>query len=297
MTEVLPNLAALELFVAVVDEGGLGAGARRLGIHQPNASRTIAQLEAQAGMALLDRGARGSRPTSAGLLYAAHARELLASARSFSSWLQHARGDEGHQLAVGASLTIAENLMPAWLARLRRVDLLVRVEPLVLNSTGVLERVRAGDLSLGFIETLHIPGDVNAVTVHRDELVVVVAPDHPWAARRSPLPRAELAATPLVVREGGSGTRDTYEELVGGAAEVEPAQVLGGIGAVKVAVAAGIAPAVLSILAVRAQLAAGELVRVDLEGEPMRRPLTAVWTGPRRLRGPAAGLVEVALDG
>ena len=66
MPDALPTLHALALFVAVVDEGGLGAGARRLGMHQPNASRMIAQLEAQAGTALLERGPRGSPPPSPG---------------------------------------------------------------------------------------------------------------------------------------------------------------------------------------------------------------------------------------
>ena len=78
MPASLPNLSALALFVAVVDEGGLGAGARRAGIHQPNASRMIAQLEAQAGTVLLERDPRGSRPTSAGLLYAAQARHFVS---------------------------------------------------------------------------------------------------------------------------------------------------------------------------------------------------------------------------
>ena len=116
MPASLPNLSALALFVAVVDEGGLGAGARRAGIHQPNASRMIAQLEAQAGTALLERDPRGSRPTSAGLLYAAQARQLLEAAEQFSDWLRHSREEGVHELRVGVSMTIAEHLMPTWLA-------------------------------------------------------------------------------------------------------------------------------------------------------------------------------------
>ncbi|MDN5820734.1 MAG: LysR family transcriptional regulator, partial [Brachybacterium sp.] len=128
MTKALPNLQALSLFVAVVDEGGLGAGARRLGIHQPNASRMIAQLEVQAGTALLDSDPRGSRPTSAGLLYAAHARELLDAAEEFSAWLRHSRDADARELRVGVSMTIAEHLMPAWLTELRRTSARVRVD-------------------------------------------------------------------------------------------------------------------------------------------------------------------------
>ena len=294
MPSELPNLSALALFVAVVDEGGLGAGARRAGIHQPNASRMIAQLEAQAGTVLLERDPRGARPTSAGLLYAAQARELLDAAEQFSDWLRHSRDEDARELRVGASMTIAEHLMPAWLAELRRRSPRIRVDLEVLNSTQVLAGVHDGRLRLGFVETPRLPGDVHAMTLREDELVVVVAPEHPWALREGPLDPAELAATPLVVREGGSGTRDAYEELVPAAGETPPVQELGSNAAVRIAVASGAGPAVLSMLAVRSGLESGQLLRVPVAGPRLRRPLTAVWNGPRRLSGPAADLVAVA---
>lgn len=289
----LPNLASLQLFLAVVDEGGLGAGARRLGLHQPNASRVIAQLEAEAGTALLERDPRGSRPTSAGLLYAAHARELIAAADEFSAWLRHSRDEGSRELHVGVSMTIAEHLMPAWLAELRRRSPRVRVDLEVLNSTGVLAGIHDGHLQLGFVETPHVPRTVHSLMLREDELVVVVAPDHPWASREEPLPLAELAATPLVVREGGSGTRDAFEELVPAAARTAPVQELGSNAAVRIAVASGAGGAVLSMLAVRDALGTGQLHRVPVGGARLRRPLTAVWKGPRRVSGPADDLLDV----
>ncbi|WP_422114801.1 LysR family transcriptional regulator [Brachybacterium sp. UNK5269] len=296
MSESLPHLQALALFVAVVDEGGLGAGARRLGMHQPNASRLIAQLEAQAGAALLERSPRGSRPTSAGLLFAAHARTLLEAADDFTDWLRYSRDDQAQELSVGVSMTIAEHLMPAWLTELRRTSPAVRVDLEVLNSTQVLAGIRDGHLQLGFIETPRVPGWVDARVLREDELVVVVAPHHPWAGREEPLTPAELAATPLVVREGGSGTREAFEELVPTAAGTSPVQELGSNAAVRVAVASGAGPAVLSMLAVSSPLRDGQLRRVPVAGERLRRPLTAVWKGTRRLGGAAADLLAVASD-
>ena len=294
MPDALPNLHALALFVAVVDEGGLGAGARRLGMHQPNASRMIAQLEAQAGTALLDRDPRGSRPTSAGLLYAAHARELLEAAEEFTAWLRHSRNEDARELRVGVSMTIAEHLMPAWLTELRRTSARTRVDLEVLNSTQALAGLHDGHLQLGFVETPHVPRAVHSMTLREDELVVVVSPQHPWAHRTEPLDIAELAATPLVVREGGSGTRDAFEELVPAASATPPVQELGSNAAVRIAVASGAGPAVLSMLAVRAPIDAGQLHRVPVAGQRLRRPLTAVWRGPRRLSGPSAELVAAA---
>lgn len=294
MTNRLPNLQALALFLAVVDEGSLGAGARKMGMYQPNASRMIAQLEAEAGAPLLKRHPRGSRPTSAGLLFAAHARQLLDCAEEFASWLHHSHDNDVIEFTVGASMTVAEHLLPAWLAELRRSEPRVRVDVHVHNSTQVIDETQEGVLELGLVETPNLPPSLNATVIQQDELAVVVAPHHPWASRPDGITAEELATTPLIVREDGSGTRDAFEELMDGIPLAEPAQVLGSNAAVRVAVAAGAGPAVLSILAVRTQLSTGELKRVPLRNTALRRPLSAVWKGSQRLRGAPAHLLAIA---
>ncbi|HET7415094.1 MAG TPA: LysR family transcriptional regulator [Arthrobacter sp.] len=294
MSTEWPNLQALALFVAIVDEGSVGAGARKVQMAQPNASRVVAQLESSTATALIDRSPRGSVATVAGTLFADRAREVLDSAQQFNDWLRVSQSNEISELRVGASMTIAETLLPAWLADLRRRLPRVRVDVRVLNSAQVMEEVQNGNLQLGFVETPHVPVRLNALVVQEDELVVVVAPTHEWAARQGKISLEELAETALVVRESGSGTREALQELLAGMVPVEPTQILGSNAAVRVAVASGAGPAVLSKLALRDQLANGELLRVPLQSPGVNRPLTAVWQGPRRLTGAAAELVSVA---
>ena len=228
-------------------------------------------------------------------------------------------------------MTIAEHLVPVWLTDLRRIAPSTRVLLEVENSTHVIEDVRSGRLRLGFIETPHVPRDIHSRVVAQDELVLVIAPHHPWADRSAPVDAAELAATPLVVREGGSGTRDALAVVLGDLPQAPPALELGSNAAVRIAVASGAGPAVLSARAVRAQLESGELLRVPLDGVGadevgadsvggqeasrtghgasvasggvpaggvtgggLQREFTAVWTGPRRLTGAAADLVAIA---
>ena len=293
MSEKWPNLQILELFVAVVDEGSVGAGARKVGMAQSNASRAIAELEAGLQTALLERSPRGSAPTSRGLLLADQARELLDTAQHFNELVRSDRG-EPMELRVGASNTIADTLLPVWLAELNRRLPQARVEVQVQNSAQVIDDVLSGALQLGFVETPNVPVRLNALVVREDELVVVAAPTHDWAERTSRISLQELAATALVVRETGSGTREALQELLSGYDVAPPAQVLGSNAAVRVAVMAGAGPAALSELAVRNQLADGQLLQVPFEGQGISRPLTAVWAGPRRLTGVAAELVAVA---
>lgn len=172
-----------------------------------------------------------------------------------------------------------------------------RVELTAANSTTVLDLVRSGAADLGFVETPDLPRDLHLRTVAHDELVVVTPPDHPWAARES-ITAAELAATPLVVRETGSGTRLALQQALDGhgLTPVEPAGELPTTGAVRAAVVASGAPAVLSALAVADALRSGALHRVPVADLRIRRRLVAVWSGDDP--GPhARRFVACALDG
>ena len=107
-----------------------------------------------------------------------------------------------------------------------------------------------------------MPPGLHGEPIGRDALTLVVAPAHRWVRRRNGVAAAELAQTALLSREAGSGTRGFLEEALRVQADLEqapPAAELSSTTAIKAAVAAGAGPAVLSSLAVAAELAAGTL--------------------------------------
>jgi molybdate transport repressor ModE-like protein len=293
MTQRLPDLEALELLVAVAETGSLGQAAARQGISQPSASARMRTLERRLGVQLLVRSTSGSRLTSAGLVVTDRARAVLDQAHALVQGAAALRTRRRDRLRVTASLTIAEHLVPGWLVALRDVDPGVHVELNVTNSTHVIERVRGGEADLGFIEGRGAPRDLHSRAVARDRLVVVVAPGHPWARRRRPLRPVELAATPLLLREAGSGTRETLEAALSGHGGVaEPALELGATAPLRAAALSGTAPAVLSALAVADEIAVGRLVEVPSELS-LDRVLRAVWPRGRELPAPAHHLLRV----
>ena len=157
------------------------------------------------------------------------------------------------------------------------------------NSEAVATLVSERDADLGFVEGPAAPRGLRSRVVATDRLAVVVRPDHPWARRRSPVRPAELAATPLVEREEGSGTRQAlHAALTGclgpGSELAAPALRLTTTTAIRQAVRAGAGPAVLSLLAVREAVAAGLLAVVSTPGS---RPEPAAARGVGRA-GPAA---------
>ncbi|MFD0263660.1 LysR family transcriptional regulator [Kitasatospora indigofera] len=289
----VPELGALELLLAVARLGSVGRAAAELGVSQPTASARIKGMERQIGVALLERSPRGSKPTGAGRLVVEWARNVVEAAQALDAGIDALRENRDARLRVVASLTVAEYLMPGWLLALHGVSPQTSVTLRTANSADVAGHVLAGEADLGFVEGPTTATGLSGTVVAADRLVVVVAPDHPWARRRAPLTGPELAATALVLREPGSGTREVLEmalEPYGGAAR--PLMELASSTALKAAAMTGAGPVCLSELAVVEELATRRLVEVPLvAGLDLRRPLRAVWPAGQRPSGPARELL------
>ncbi|WP_406424280.1 LysR substrate-binding domain-containing protein [Streptomyces sp. NBC_00873] len=128
----------------------------------------------------------------------------------------------------------------------------------------MIEGIRHNGFGLGFVEGPWVPRDVQSTVVGRDRLVVVVGPDHLWARRRGPIGGAELAATPLVLRERGSGTCATLEAALKTYGSVAiPFWSWGRPH--RCAAASGLGPAVPSAMAVQEDLREERLVAVTTD--------------------------------
>lgn len=298
MTTV-PDLDSLRLLVLVGEWGSMGKAAAELGIAQPSASKRMSTLERRLGLALLDRTRRGSSLTPAGRVVCGWAERVLKELDGLLTGAEALRTERNAELRVAASMTVAEHLAPVWISELKQNTPQLYVGLRVTNSETVVELVRTGEVDVGFIESPAAPTGLTTRRVAVDRLVVVVSPTHPWARRRRPLTAAELVTVPLVVRERGSGTRETVDRalLRAGAGQVAPLVELGSAAAIRSAVIAGTGPAAMSELAVRSDLAEGRLIEVTVQGLDLRRTLRAVWPAGRRLTGPAAELVAAATRG
>jgi DNA-binding transcriptional LysR family regulator len=219
----VPELSALELLLTVAGEGSLGRAAAVHGVSQPAVSSRIKGLERLLGFALLERGARGSSLTARGALVAEWARGVVDAAASLEAGIAALRADSQARLTVAASLTIAEYLLPGWLAEWRARQPDIQISLIGINSAAAAQLVLDGKVDLGFIEGPMVPPGLSARIIGHDRLVVVAAPGHPWTRRRKPIEPKELAATPLVQREPGSGTRVALEHALRGHSIAAPA--------------------------------------------------------------------------
>src|SRR5699024_3343938 len=208
----------------------------------------------------------------------------------------------GHgPVRIVASQTIAEHLMPTFLASLAAELPDVPATFEVENTAGVISALRRARADLGVVAGGAGPSALGSRAIGPDQLAAVVAPTHPWAVdesiRAAGIDAEQLAAAALIVREEGSGTRAVLATALEPRPVAEPSMVLHSNAAVRTAVAGGAGCALLSELVVAADLREGRLVRIPVRGVNLRRSLRAVWDGPpperlepslRALRGATA---------
>jgi len=287
------QLSSLELLVGIADHGSLSAGARAAGMAQSNASRALKTLERRLGYALVTRKTSGSTLTPKGALTVQWAREALAGVNAFAAGVQSLAEHGQAELEFGASMTVAEYLAPLWIGRLHQQLPNVTPRMRIMNSHDVIEAIEQEKLNFGFVETPQLPTNVQSTEVFRDEMLIVVAPAHPWASRTESLSLEELQGTALIEREEGSGTR-AFLDSISTVVRPKPIAEFNSNATIGQCVAGGMGPAVLSQLAVENQLTQGSLVEVPFAGPALLRELRAIWSEKRVLNSNELTLLEIA---
>ncbi|UYM06863.1 LysR family transcriptional regulator [Solicola gregarius] len=285
------DLESLRLIVAIDRHHSLGAAARELGISQPAASARLRSVESGYGLSLVSRSTRGSNLTEDGQAVCSWAENVLREVDTLQAGVAALSEQRKGGLEIAASLTIAEYFLPRWLGEMQRTRPDVHTALRVMNSAEVEAQVRRRDVQLGFTESPERPRGLSTRRVGSDRLAVVVAARHEWARRVYAPTADELAQTPLVLREAGSGTRETFDRALG--TEPRIALEASSTSALVGAAVNGVGPAVVSEVAVRSHLDAGVLVEVTTQLD-LRRPLFAIWRADETLRSPATDLVAIA---
>jgi len=207
------TLEQLRVFVAVAERQHMTQAARALNLAQSAVSHAIAALEARHGTRLFDRVGRRIELTEAGRAFLAEARSVLAQVERAELALADFGKLERGMLAVQASQTIASYWLPRHLAAFRRAHPGIAIRLAIGNTAQVAEAVASGAVELGFVEGAVEGAHFTSLSIARDQLILVVAPDHPWSGVGTLAPKM-LLDTDWVLREPGSGTRSEFEQAL-----------------------------------------------------------------------------------
>jgi LysR family transcriptional regulator, low CO2-responsive transcriptional regulator len=277
------TLHQLRTLRAVADHLSFSAAASDLHLSQPSVSYQVKELEEALGVDLLDRQGKRVRLTQAGEILYDYARRVLNLVDEAAVAIEQLRGLERGSLRVGASTTVGIYVVPIALGafKKRHPGLQVSLE------IGSRERLQAGvlngELDVAVLSPPVKDPELECLPFMDDELVLVVPAGHRLATQNG-VTLADFAGEPFLMREPASDTRQKVEEAarqVG--VHLQVAMELGSNGAIKHAVEGGLGVAVLSRHAVTLERSSGDLVVVDVNGFPIRRPWCVAHLRRRRL--------------
>lgn len=274
------EVGELRAFCAAATLGSIAEAARAMNVSQPAMSKRLRALEHVAGAELFERSSRGVTLTQAGVQLYSAARRLLRSADSVQALI---KTPPAMPVRIASSPTIAELRLPQVLSELAGSERGLTAELISANSELVRELVRDGrsDLGIASIDPYALYADgLEERIVWRDELVVVVPRGHHWEHLEE-IPADDFASTPVVQRDPWSNSSRivtaTLERL--GYERVPPIPAIGSTaGVVAMAQASG-TPALISIMAARAN--PEQILEIRrVEGLRFGLEYALVWAGP-----------------
>ena len=283
------SIHGLRVYLCILECGSLSAAGRDLGMTQPAVSNHLHALEERFGVALLTRG-RPLRATPAGECLAEHARRVLDAVSTLEAEMARHTAPRG-PLVVGASSTPGDLLMPRLVTEFSARNPDVAVELRVYDTDEAIAALLGREIEAAVVGHEVDDPRLGGTVVGHDSLVTVVAAtDQLAGAEVSP---EEIADRPFVLREQGSGTRQTAEEGLA-AAGVRPrvAMELGSNAAVAGAVAAG---GGIGVVPLRTAGALKEVRRVDVRGLALSRPFVLLTERGRRLSPAAEAFVATCV--
>lgn len=173
------DLATLRLFVSVVDEGSLTAGAELFGISLAAASKRISELESHVGTTLLVRSKKGVVPTAAGHTLKRHAMETVARLEQLCMTMNDfQKGTFGH-LSLWANTSAFAHFLPSVLSEYLRRFPQVRVDLEDVLSEDAARAVAQGVTELAVIGENTPTEGLETLVCETDELVLVTGAHHP----------------------------------------------------------------------------------------------------------------------
>ena len=285
----------LKVFRAVAEQLNFRKAAERLFLTQPAITLQVKALENDLGMRLFDRTGGKIALTRQGSVLLEYANKLAAVASEAEQKLGCSEGSISGELALGASTTIAQYILPRLIGAFQNEYPKIQFSLHSGNTSQVVRALLDGKVALGLIEGPARERGVRTEPFMEDELVLITSPSFD-SDHVSP---GQFAGMNLLMREQGSGSRHVVELALENAGfklkAFEKVMELDSTEAIKSAVEAGLGVGFVSRWAIAKELELGTLKVAEVNGVRAARHFTLISrTGPVP-QGPAGALRAFAL--
>ncbi|GIN20776.1 LysR family transcriptional regulator [Siminovitchia fordii] len=274
----------LEVFIAVAEKKNFSRAAQELHMTQPAVSQYIQALEREVGTRLLERTNKYVKLNKAGEIVYDHAKEILGLYTKMQRLVDDLTNKTSGPLAIGASYTFGEYILPHILANMLEEYPLVNPTISIGNTRDIAEFVLKHQMDVGIVEGDFQHDKLVIEPLAEDKMFIVASPDHQLVKKKKATPQ-DLVKEKWIVREIGSGTRKAADNMFK-SLKISPQNMMefGSIQLIKESVEAGLGISLLSQWAIRKELAMGTLKIIEVDGLPFIRLFSIVTSSPYRTK-------------
>ncbi len=266
----------LQIFLAAAEEENFSAAARRLHLSQPAISFQIQALEQRLKTQLFRRTGRRISLTEAGRDLLPMAREMVNLSARIEESMCAQQGVIKGKIQIGCSTSPGKYVLPHLIGAYRRLYPDVQFSVQVMSRQAVEERLLTQQIHVGVLGLCPTTKELECWPFFTERMALIVAADHPWAARGSVAPE-ELRTASWILREAGAATRQLMLEHLSefgyGEDDLRVAMEMGSVEAVQTAVEAGHGVSIVSRIAVRHGLELGRIKTVNVAGMCVERQI------------------------
>lgn len=268
------DLWRLHIFCKVVELKSFSKAAGAVYLSQPTVSSHIKDLEDHFECKLIDRLGREVAPTKAGQLLYGYAAKMIALKEDAEKALADFQGKIRGHLTIGGSTIPSGYILPPLVGKLKQAYPEVTVTLIESDTAGIIRDTVEGRVELGIVGAKSREVPLIQEKIMDDEMFLIVPAGHKWAARGS-ISMEELISEPFIMREHGSGTRKSIEQVLDKSGHwldhLNVVAEMGSTEAVRQGMKAGVGVSILSECAVADEVAAGTLRKVEIKGLSFQR--------------------------
>ncbi|MCG6898112.1 MAG: LysR family transcriptional regulator [Thiocapsa sp.] len=288
------SLRQLRVFEAVARQLSYTRAAEELHLSQPAVSMQVRQLEEEAGLPLFERLGNRILLTEAGRELHEYSRSVNRLLQEMQEVLESLKGVNRGRLHLAVASTV-NYFAPRLLAIYHRRYPGIGLQLDVTNRERLVRLLEDNAVDLVLMGIPPTDVQVESEAFMENPLVVIAPPDHALARERA-IPLTRLAEEVFVMREPGSGTRQTMERFFSERGlTIRPGMQMTRNEAVKQAVRSGLGLSVVSLHTIELELETRRLVTLDVEGFPDRRQWHLVYRRGKRLSPAANAFREFVL--
>ena len=275
------TLQQMEALIYLVEEGSFSRAAKKMLLTQPALTKNIQNIEDLLTVRLVNRSNTGISLTAEGKIIYEYAQRIVKLRNEAREKIFTLHENTSGSIYITASTIPATYILPRALSAFRKKHADIKVFIKTADSEEAMNMVLDKETEIGCIGKKPQNQKLAAEPLWKDRLVLVVPKGHRWLKKKF-IAATELCEVPFIAREKGSATRDVLESYLKETKSVSMSGLdvcgeLGSSEAIKEAIIAGLGVSIISIHAIKRELAAGLLFEVPIAGLKMERNFYLIY--------------------